>query len=83
MNYAVYDYETDKNRLEVNFLRPGYSGMYTEEMLSYMGIVKDAVGMSLVNFYTGVTAFSDTDWDKFVKMVGTKGMTEILASING
>ena len=83
MNYAVYDYETDKNRLEVNFLRPGYTGMYTDEMLSYMGIVKDAVGMSLVNFYTGGTAFSDTDWDNFVQMVGTKGMTEILESING
>jgi hypothetical protein len=48
-----------------------------------MGIVKDAVGMSLVNFYTGSTAFTDADWDNFVKMVGTKGMTEILESING
>ena len=83
MNYAVYDYAVDKNKLQVNFLRPGYSGMYTDEMLSYMGIVKDAIGMSLVNLYTGRTAFSDSDWTSFVQMVGQKGMTEILESING
>lgn len=83
MNYAVYDYKVDKNKLQVNFLRPGYTGMYTDEMLSYMGIVKDAIGMSLVNLYTGRTAFSDSDWTSFVQMVGQKGMTEILASING
>ena len=83
MNYAVYDYTADKNKLQVNFLRPGYTGMYTDEMLSYMGIVKDAIGMSLVNLYTGRTAFSDSDWTSFVQMVGQKGMTEILESING
>lgn len=83
MNYAEYDYEKDKNLLKVNFLRPGYGGMYTEEMLSYMGIIKDAVGMSLVNLYTGEKAFTDTDWDNFVKMIGDKGMTEILQSLNG
>lgn len=82
MNYADYDYNTDKNMLKVKFKRPGYEGMYTDEMLDYMGIIVDYVGVELVNIYTSENTLTAEKWLSFVDNMNKKGLTTIIESLN-
>ena len=82
MNYADYDYETDPYMLQVHFKRPGYEGMYTDAMLNYMSVIKEYIGIELVNLYTGSDPITDEKWSNFQTQIQLKGMTEILESLN-
>lgn len=82
VNYAVYDYERDKNDLKVNFVRPAFYKMNTSEMAKYNSIVSDFEEQELIFMYTQGTPVSAADWENFSKLLNGKGVREILGGLN-
>lgn len=81
-NYATYDYETDKNMLKVNFIRPAYYQINTKEMAKFKSIVTDYEAQELIFLYAQPMAISDGDWSYFCNGLNGKGITEILRGLN-
>ncbi len=82
-HYAEYDYNSDKNNLKVNFVRPAYYQISTPEMLEFSGSVMNYEEQKLVNMYKNGLGSNNSEFYKFVDQINTLGMTEILEGLNG
>lgn len=81
--YTDYNYEIDKNHLEVKFKRPAFSGLNTPEMAQYNSIVNDYEYQELVWFYCQPVPLTVDDWANFRNQLKVKGVTKILEGLNG
>lgn len=80
--YSVYDYETDKNNLVVNFKRPSFYSMNTEEMAMYNSIISDFEEQELIYMYTSPNQVTNSEWGIFVNKLNNKGLTAVLEGLN-
>lgn len=80
--YADYDYEKDKNNLVVNFKRPDFCGMNTEEMAKYNSIISDFENQELIFMYTSPISVTKSEWTTFVNKINAKGVSAVLEGLN-
>lgn len=81
-NYATYDYETDKNMLQVHFKRPAYYQINTPEMAKFKSIVTDFEEQELIFMYANPMGVTQNDWSWFCNQLNGKGIAEILQGLN-